>query len=467
MRLLSAALGALPESVERPGYNRDKRGIGIVHFGIGAFHRAHMAAYTDDAMADGEGDWRILGVSLRSPGVRDQMTPQNGLYTLVERSARGSKARIIGAVADVIAAHEDPEAVVAAISAPGTHIISFTVTEKGYCRAPDGSLNLELNDEVPIYTYLTSGIRRRKDAGLPGLTLLSCDNLASNGTQLERLMIEYLNHNAPDLIDWFVGNCTCPSTMVDRIVPATTEADRAEIEVMLGMRDEAAVITEPFSQWVIEDKFAGPRPAWEKHGAQITSDVHAYETAKLRMLNGAHSALAYLGLQRGHEFVHQAIADPTLAPLIERLMRDEAAASLTPAPGQDLSAYADALMARFANPALNHRLIQIAMDGSQKIPQRWLETLSFHQKQGRQCPAILAGIAAWLCHTRGDNGAVDDPMAEMFLELWQTYDASGVVNALFDANGVFASYWAGNDRDLAAISVPLSQSLRKPITFAL
>jgi fructuronate reductase len=452
MRLSSTTLGALPESVASPRYDREARRIGIVHFGTGAFHRAHMAAYTDDAMAGGAGDWRILGVSLRSAGVRDQMYPQDGLYTLVERSAAGSKARIIGAVADVIAAHEDPEAVVAAISAPGTHIISFTITEKGYCRAPDGSLNLEFNDEVPIYTYLTSGIRRRKDAGLPGLTLLSCDNLASNGTQLERLMIEYLNHNAPDLIDWFVGNCTCPSTMVDRIVPATTEADRAEIEAMLGMRDEAAVVTEPFSQWVIEDKFAGPLPAWEHHGAQITSDVHAYETAKLRMLNGAHSALAYLGLKRGHEFVHQAIGDPELAPLIDQLMREEAAASLTPAAGQDLNAYADALIARFANPALNHRLIQIAMDGSQKIPQRWLKTLAHHQKRGKQCPSILTAIGAWLCHIRGGNGTVDDPMAEALKAAWDAAGRQGIVTNLFGSGGLMASDWVPSDGDQDTIT---------------
>jgi fructuronate reductase len=455
MRLSSNTLGALPDSVARPGYDRDAHGIGIVHFGIGAFHRAHMAAYTDDAMASGEGDWRILGVSLRSPSVRSQMQPQDGLYALVERSAVGSKARIIGAVADVIAAHEDPEAVVAAISAPGTHIISFTITEKGYCRAEDGSLNLELDDEVPIYTYLTSGIRRRKDAGLPGLTLLSCDNLSGNGAQLERLMIEYLNHNAPDLIDWFVGNCTCPSTMVDRIVPATTEADRAEIEVMLGMRDEAAVVTEPFSQWVIEDKFAGPRPSWEKYGAQITNDVLAYETAKLRMLNGAHSALAYLGLTRGHEFVHQAISDDEIATLIYRLMHNEALTSLKPAPGQNLTAYAGALIERFKNPALHHKLSQIAMDGSQKIPQRWLDTLAYHQDNGSDCPAILATIGAWVCHIRGDNGIVDDPLAEQFKYLWNNNEVDSIIPKLFGSDGLLRSNWIPSATDLQNIKLAI------------
>jgi fructuronate reductase len=334
MRLSSTSIGALPSGIAQPAYHPATQKSGIVHFGIGAFHRAHMAVYTDDAMNAGEGDWGITGVSLRSASVAEQMNPQDGLYTVTERSADGSKLRPIGAVQRVIVAQADPEAVVEAIAAPNTHIISFTITEKGYCRAADGSLDLDLSDEVSIYTYLTAGFRRRMEAGRSGLTLLSCDNLASNGAQLERLMTEYLTHNAPDLLDWFTANCTCPSTMVDRIVPATTDADRAEIEGALGMRDEAAVVTEPFSQWVIEDKFAGPRPAWEKHGAQITSNVHAYENAKLRMLNGAHSVLAYLGLQQGHEFVHQAIGDAELAALIDRLMRHEAAMSLTPAPGK-------------------------------------------------------------------------------------------------------------------------------------
>jgi fructuronate reductase len=452
MRLSSAAASALGNTLVSTTYNRATQRPGIVHFGIGAFHRAHMAVYTDDAMSAGDGDWGIIGVSLRSASVAKQLNPQDALYTVTERAATGGNIRLIGAVQRVIVAHQDTEAVVAAIASADTHIISFTITEKGYCRAADGSLDFALCDQASIYAYLASGFRRRKKARLSGLTLLSCDNLANNGAQLERLMAEYLTHNAPDLLDWFTANCTCPSTMVDRIVPATTDADRAEIEALLGMRDEAAVVTEPFSQWVIEDKFAGPRPAWEKHGAQITNDVHAYEAAKLRMLNGAHSALAYLGLQRGHEFVQQAIGDAALAPQIDRLMRSEAATSLTPALGQDLSAYADALIERFKNPALNHRLAQIAMDGSQKIPQRWLETLAFHQKRDRQCPAILAGIAAWLCHIRGDNGAADDPLAAVLQTAWADAGKVGIVAALFSTGGPMANDWIPSDADVALIN---------------
>ena len=456
MRLSPTNIAQLPEQIIRPGYDRDKHAIGIVHFGIGAFHRAHMAVYADDVLADEGGDWRILGVSLRSGSVRDQMAPQDGLYSLVERSDNGSGVRIIGAVADVLVASEARERVVSALASAGTHIVSFTITEKGYCRAPDGALDFALADGRSVYSYLAEAFARRRDSGLAGLTLLSCDNLAANGAQLHRLMAQYLEATAPDLCAWFDEHCACPSTMVDRIVPATTETDRAEVETLLGMQDAAAVVTEPFTQWVIEDKFAGPRPAWEKHGAQITSNVTAFETAKLRMLNGAHSALAYLGLQRGHEFVHEAVADTELVALINRLMRDETAPSLVPADGQDLSQYADALIERFKNPALNHKLIQIAMDGSQKIPQRWLETLAYHQQAGRQCPAILEALAAWIMHIRGDDHVVDDPMRDYLRELWKSEGSAGIANALFGQKGTFAAVWTGTADDIATLNSYLS-----------
>jgi fructuronate reductase len=436
-------------------YDRDRQKIGIVHFGIGAFHRAHQAWYTDKAMNAGERDWAITGVSLRSPKVLAQLNPQQGLYSVLEKSGSATNLRLIGAIRNVLVADRHPNIIVDRIASPNCHIVSFTVTEKGYCRTPEGELDF-VTAEKSFYRFLTEALARRRDNGLAGLTLLSCDNLAGNGAQLKRLMSEYLAVHAPDVVDWFENECTCPSTMVDRIVPATTDDDLDSIQkILAGFRDEAAVITEPFSQWVIEDNFAGPRPAWEKHGAQMTSDVHAYETAKLRMLNGAHSALAYLGLQRGHEYVHQAIADPELAPLIDTLMRDEAATSLTAAPGQDPSAYADALIARFKNPALNHRLAQIAMDGSQKIPQRWLETLSHHQKLGRQCPATLAGIAAWVSHIRGDNGPVDDPMAAALKAAWDAAGQEDIVMALFGPNGPIASDWVPNDADRNVISAAL------------
>ncbi len=437
MRLSSATLPSA-SAAKRFTYDRDAQSAGIVHFGIGAFHRAHQAWYTDRAMDAGERDWLITGVSLRSAGVAEQMNPQDGLYALAERSASGTALRLVGSVREVLVASADSQAVVARIAAPETRIISFTVTEKGYCRASDQSLDMGLAGEGSIYRYLREGLGLRRAAGLPGLTLLSCDNLADNGRQLQRLLDEYLAGIDPALGEWVAGNCTFPCAMVDRIVPATTDADRAEIEALLGLRDEAAVVTEPFSQWVIEDRFAHGRPAWESVGAELVSDVRPYETAKLRMLNGAHSMIAYVGLSRGHTFVHEAIADSHVRALAERLMRDEAALTIVAAPGQDLTAYADALIARFANPALNHRLIQIAMDGSQKIPQRWLETLAANQRAGRSCPAILEGIAAWIRHLQGANGAVDDPRAE---ELQGLVLGPDPMQAIFGKQGALTSEW--------------------------
>ena len=428
----------IPVSVQAPGYDRTAQAAGIVHIGIGAFHRAHQAVYTDDAMAAGDRDWGIIGVSLRSGDVAAQLNPQDGLYTVSTRSAAGERLRLIGAVRKVLVAADNSQAVIDAIASPRTHIVSFTVTEKGYLRRPDGSLDLAAAAVgASLYRFLAAGLAARKAAGLPGLTLLSCDNLAGNGAVLRRLMREYLAAYHPDLSAWFDGECTCPATMIDRIVPATADADRAAVEAVLGARDEGAVVTEAFSQWVIEDDFAGPRPRWETVGAELVADVAPYETAKLRMLNGAHSALAYIGLGKGHTFVHQAIADPDIRPVIERLMRDEAAPTIDAASGQDLAVYADALLGRFANPALDHRLIQIAMDGSQKIPQRWLETLAWHQARGTRCPSIEAAIAAWIAFLRSDH-PIDDPLAD---KLRKAAAGPNAMERLFGDGGLIASEW--------------------------
>ena len=456
MRLSNATVAEhLAPQIERFIYNRSSQKVGIVHFGIGAFHRAHQAWYTDRAMDSGEQDWAISGVSLRSPSVANQLNPQDCLYTLTERSGGEVRTRLVGSIREVLVAGPDREAITARIAAPACQIVSFAITEKGYCRGPAENLDKPLA-ENGFYPILADALERRRTAGLPGLTLLSCDNLAENGRQLETLFGEYLAQRSTPLASWFAAECACPATMVDRIVPATTPADLDDLEQRLGLRDEGAVFTERFSQWVIEDRFAGPRPAWEKLGAELVSNVAPYETAKLRMLNGAHSAVAYLGLERGHEFVHQAIADLELRPLIERLMRQEAATSFTPAPGQDLEAYAEALLARFADPALNHRLIQIAMDGSQKIPQRWLETLAFHQAQGRRCSAILKALAAWLRHVRGEVRPVDDPMAGELRALWQSDGRSGIASALFGPQGRFARYWQADHPALEELTAKLN-----------
>lgn len=453
MRLSRASLDALDSAVVRFGYDRAAPGSGIVHLGIGAFHRAHQAWYTDRAMAAGDRDWAITGVSLRSPAVAAQMNPQDGLFTVTERSGSGWNSRLVGAVREVLVARDQRAAVVDRIAAAACQIVSLTVTEKGYCRAADGSLDPALADAGSLYALIAEALRRRHDSGLPGLTLLSCDNLAENGRQLGLLMAQYLDRHDPALLAWFEQACACPSTMVDRIVPATTEADRAQLAARIGLEDQAAVLTEPFSQWVIEDRFAGPRPRWEAVGAELVGDVRSYETAKLRMLNGAHSLLAYVGLARGHAFVHQAIADPALRSLVEALLHEEAAPTIVTGAGQDLGAYAAALIERFGNPALNHRLIQIAMDGSQKVPQRWLDTLAANQAAGRECQAIRQGLAAWIRHLRGANGPVDDPRAAELAEAVATVDPVG---ALFGQGRLMGDTWQPTEADRTAISSFLS-----------
>lgn len=438
MRLSDSTLSRIPQSVERFRYRRDQQGIGIVHLGIGAFHRAHQAWYTDLAIEAGDEGWGILGVSLRSDVAANQLNPQNCLYSVTAADSETSSTRVIGSIRQVVAAttQNGIASAVAAIAAPATRIVSLTVTEKGYARCASSESSSEVAQ--PIYPLLAAGLRRRRDADLSGLTLLSCDNLPSNGERLSTSLTTYLASRDADTADWVSVNCTFPSTMVDRIVPAPTPQDLNAAATILGLEDEAAVITEPFSQWIIEDRFAEDRPVWERVGVRLTENVQPFETAKLRMLNGAHSALAYLGLERGYKFVDEAMDDPVLRLLIEALMRREAADSFSSAPGQNLPAYADLLLERFSNCTVRHRLDQIAIDGSQKIPQRWLATIADRRARGLGSPAILAALAAWVRFVRGESGPVDDPLAGHFATLWKSEGAGGIAAALFSSRGTFA-----------------------------
>lgn len=436
MRLRPETLDDLPADVERFGYDRDAQAFGIVHFGIGAFHRAHQAWYTDMAMEGGDADWAICGVSFRSPAVAEQLRPQSGLYTLTERSGENANTRVIGAVREVLFAERQAEEVVARLSDPSCRIVSFTVTEKGYARGRGDELDME-SANASFYPLLGEGLARRRALGLPGLTLLSCDNLAENGRVLAGLVKDWLEAHRPETAEWFSRECRTPATMIDRIVPRTDPRDLAELEGRIGMADAGAVFTERFSQWVIEDSFAGPRPDWERHGVQIVKDVQPFETAKLRMLNGAHSLLAYCGLKAGHEFVHQAAADPTLEALAIRLMREEAIPSIAATEEQGLLEYSDQLMRRFFDPAQMHRLDQIAMDGTQKIPQRWLDTVAFRHQRGLRSPAICLGFEAWLWHL-DDGRWVNDPHGAELMGIASSNGRQGILDRCFGTNGTEA-----------------------------
>jgi fructuronate reductase len=446
-RLSLAALEGLPAEVRRPAYAPDAVGCGIVHLGIGAFHRAHQAVYIDDLIAGGAGNWRIIGVSLRSADVRDQLEPQDGLFTLVEREGAQERLRIIGSVESVMVAPENPAVVIDAIASPFTHIVSLTVTEKGYCHDP-ASGNLLTNHPEIVHDlanraaprsaigYLAAGLDQRRSNGGGPVTIVSCDNLPHNGAVLKVVLGEFARLRDPALAQWIDAQVRFPATMVDRIVPATTPADRERLQARLGVEDRAMVKAEPFTQWVIEDDFAGPRPPFEQAGAQMVADVRPFELAKLRMLNGAHSTIAYLGLAAGYVTVDQAIADPAIAAVVDRLMRVEGGGKLPPVPGLDTALYADALLKRFANAALEHRLVQIAMDGSQKLPQRLLGTIADVHASGGAATAAAHGVAAWIRHLSSPH--VNDPLGDMLAGLaTRAANDEARLNAVLGVSAVF------------------------------
>ncbi len=428
-RLHPRALDALPPAVRRPAFDRRALRTGIVHLGLGAFARAHLAAVNDDALdAGAAADWGMHGVSLRHADVRGALLPQQGLYSLGLRDAAGTQTRIIGSVVSTAVAPEDPQAMVSAIAHADTRIVSLTVTEKGYCHDPaTRALNLahadiahDLADALAPRSaigFVVRGLQARCSEGGRPLTLLSLDNLPANGDTLRGLVLAFAERVDAQLARWIERECTFPNSMVDRIVPRSTEADLAAAQAALGMRDAAAVVAEPFLAWALEDRFAAGRPDWSAGGAQFVERAEPFEKLKLRMLNGAHSAIAYFGLQAGWATVDAAIAQPSLRRFIDALLRDEVAPTLaTDLPGFDLDAYRAQLLQRFTNPALAHRTQQIAMDGSQKLPQRWLNTLRDRLAAGAPIDQLALALAAWCTHLRGHDETgqrytLDDPLA--------------------------------------------------------
>jgi fructuronate reductase len=472
LRLANARLATLPAVIARPAY--DRRGLtpGIVHLGIGAFHRAHQAVYTDDLLAR-DPHWAIVGASLQSPGTRDALAPQDSLYTLAVRSAEGERLRVIGAIARVLVAPEDPAALLAQMADPRVRIVSLTVTEKGYCHDPaTGTLN-EAHPEVQhdmanpasprsAPGFIVEALRRRRAAGVAPFTVLTCDNLPANGRLAKRIITRLAQLRDADLGAFVEAELACPATMVDRIVPATTAADRERIAGVLGMTDAWPVVTEPFSQWVIEDRFPTGRPAWETVGAELVGNVEPYELMKLRLINGSHSTMAYLGYLAGYETIAQTIADPAFARFVTALMDEEITPTLTLPPGVDVAAYKRALLDRFRNPALRHRTWQIAMDGSQKLPQRLLGTIRDRLKAGASIHRLALGVAAWMRYVtgideRGQPIDVRDPLAA---RLRQPADASGpsaerLAPALLGVQEIFGTDLSQDPRFVAAVTAAL------------
>ncbi len=446
-RLSQASLAALAPSVSRPGYRRDAVGTRVVHIGVGAFMRAHTAVYIDDVLAADGGDWAIAGVSLRRPDVFEQLAPQDCLYMLAVAGRDRRDYRLIGALREMHVAAGNPESVIELLARTGTAVVTITVTEKGYCiDAQAGGLDAAHPEVVHDLGHVASprslvGIlhaacvrRSIRDAG--PFTVLSCDNLPANGKRLRRAVLDFAALAGRDMESWIRDNVAFPSTMVDRIVPATTDRDIADAAAATGVFDAALVCTEAFTQWIIEDHFANARPAWERAGALLVDNVEPYETAKLRLLNGAHSAIAYLGFLSGHVYVHEAMQDAALARYVEHLMRTEIS-PVTPAPaGMEHERYIPALIERFRKPALMHRTWQIAMDGSQKLPQRLLATIRHQLGRGGPIALLSLAVAAWIRYTlgrdeRGDPVDVRDPLAGTFAAI--AAESGGRPAALVDA----------------------------------
>jgi fructuronate reductase len=427
-----ATLGLISPTVRRPDYDIAQVGVGIVHLGLGAFHRAHQAMYTDDLLR-ADPRWGICGVSLKTPRATEPLAAQDCLYTALEKSAEGRNERVVGAVREGLFLGTERAKVIARLADSAVHIVTLTVTEKGYCHDPaTGRLNLAHPDVVHDLAQpeaaasapglLVAGFAARRKAGSGGLTVVCCDNLPHNGRVVEAIVTTFARAHDPALADWIGRHVTFPSTMVDRIVPATTAADVTEVSELLGVADAVPVVFEPFKQWVIEDRFAAARPAWEDAGAQFVADVAPFETMKLRLLNGSHSTLAYLGFLAGHDFIWQASSDPDLARLVDRQMVEEIVPTLVAPPGTDLAAYCRQLMTRFRNPALPHRTQQIAMDGSQKLPQRLLNTIRDRLAGGGSIAHLTLAVAGWIRYASGtdEHGeaiAVSDPMAPDFARI--------------------------------------------------
>jgi len=433
-----------------PAYDPQALDAGILHLGLGAFARAHLAAYTDAALTQVPSDWRIVGVSLRGTDVAEALNPQDGYYTLIVRGEE-SHARVIGSVKQVLAGPTASIEALTFMAESKCRIVSITVTEKGYGLLRSGGCDpahpAVMADLLTPYQprgvlgLITLGLKRRFELDLPPFTVLSCDNLPDNGALLRSAIIDFATRaHGAELANRIAEEVAFPATMVDRITPQPTDRTRADAARAIGYEDEAAIETEAFSQWVIEDHFPAGRPAWEAMGATFTQDVRPFEKMKLRMLNGSHSMLAYAGFLASKTYVRDVMADAALTRLVQRHLR--AAAQTLPAMNTDLDAYTQALAIRFANPAIAHETRQIAMDGTEKMPQRIFAPAVELIEQGGDTTPFAFATAAWMRyglghHENGQRYPLNDPRGEeITTALANTKSASDIFAAYAALRGL-------------------------------
>jgi fructuronate reductase len=435
-RLSSQTLESVAPGLRRPSYDRASLKVGMAHIGVGAFHRCHQAEYADDMLEARFGPWGIVGVNLRAPRLATLLAPQDGLYTRTLRQGSKAETRVIGAIRRVIDVEDasSAEAAVTALASPDIKVVTMTLTEKGYCHTPatgaldksNPHLQADFEGTIPPQTalgLLALALERRSAAGRAGVTLISCDNVPSNGALLRAVLTAFVAVRAPALADWIEDHVAFPSTMVDRIVPATTPEDIERVARNFGVSDEAAVVGEPFRQWVIEDSFLGQRPPWDLAGAEFVADVRPYELIKMRILNAAQSTLSHLGALSGLDYSFQAAADPVLAAFTRRMLQSETANGLADARGMKVAAYIETAMSRIENTAILHRCHQIGTDGSQKIVQRLVNPLRERLATGAPPGFLALGVASWIAYCLAGSGPfgrrwrADDPYAETLIAI--------------------------------------------------
>ena len=474
-RLSHSSLPELPPSVRRPQYDRENLKIGMAHIGVGAFHRCHQAEFIDDMLEARFGRWGVLGINLMAPSLADLLIPQDGLYSRTLRQDARAETRIIGALRQVIDVTDKTasEAAIASLGGPQVSVVTMTVTEKGYCLTPStGELELDnpvlradLEGGYPPRTLL--GLlalaleRRRQTSGTP-LTLISCDNVPSNGARLGAAMLKFAALQSGELTRFIEKHVTFPSTMVDRIVPATAPEDIDKVSEALGARDPAAVVGEPFRQWVIEDKFAGERPPLDLAGATFVADAKPYEQIKMRVLNAAQSTLAHQGALVGHEFTYEAAADPVLAALTRKMLERETSTTLPRLAGMEVAPYIDQSMARIRNTAVRHRCHQIGTDGSQKIVQRLVDPLRKRLAGGQPAGLLILAVASWIAYCLsgarrfGARWTPSDPYVENVIAIGEEHsDWNELSTAVLSITPVF-----GSDMARPQVVEPVARHLR-------
>jgi len=433
MKLNKQNLSQLGESIARPAYSQSETRQGIAHIGVGGFHRAHQAFYTDALMNLGEGhDWSICGVGLRPEdrAVHDALAAQDYLYTLFELGdTPDTETRIIASISGMLLAEDDVQALIDKLASPEIRIVSLTITEGGYCiDDSNGEFMTHLpqiqydlahpNAPKTVFGFLCAALAKRRAAGTPAFTVMSCDNLPHNGAVARKALLAFATLRDADLHDWIAANVSFPNAMVDRITPMTSTAHRLQLHDEKGIDDAWPVVCEPFVQWVLEDKFVDGRPAWEKVGVQFTDDVTPYEEMKIKLLNGSHLALTYLGSLKGYHFVHETMNDPLFVAYIRAYMDLDVTPQLASVPGIDLEGYKDTLIERFSNQAIADQLERVCSDGSSKFPKFTIPTINrLILDQGNLDRASLV-VAAWALYLKGNTDEqggsykIVDPRAE-------------------------------------------------------